>query len=136
MSFAELILILHVLGASIVIASAFYSVVLTIKQPISPEKLGHLRFIGRFGMGASIWQFFTGLYLAAHEWSEFKTSKLFWIKMALYVLEGILASTLIGRKMKQAASGQSKSLTVTMLTWAVMIVLIAAIGVLLVEDHR
>ncbi len=136
-----IVLILHVLGACVVVASAIFAVIITFRQPIKTDNITVFRFIGRFGLFASIWQFITGLILYVHEWHDFNAKPLFWVKIALYVLEGIMINSLITKRIKKAAMaspGQPlpviKGLSATVLVWALMIVAIASIGVLLVES--
>ncbi len=134
MSLHLIILILHVLGAGLVLGVVFLSVFLTLK-PLNPEKLGHLGFIGRFGMWGSIWQLLTGLILTANDWEELGEKPIFWVKMGLYVVEGTLASMVIDRQAKRAVGGQpAKGLGTTLLLQAVLIIGIIALGVLLVGD--
>lgn len=133
----ELILILHVLGAGLIIGIIFFSVILTFRPHLPPEKLSMLRWIGRFGMAASIWQLLTGIYLTSTEWSEFRDSRLFWVKMGLYVLEGIIAGLLIERRVKHASQENTgRGFGLTFLLWSVIILGIVIIGVLLVEGQR
>lgn len=130
-----LLLVLHILGAGLLIGVVFLSLFLSVKPTWTPEKLSHLKFVGQFGMWASIWLFVTGVILAASEWHEFQSNKLFWAKMALYVLEGTLASQLIGKKARLAASGQPSGLSLVLVLQTLLVVGIIALAVVMVEAN-
>lgn len=140
MSFHLLALILHVFGAGVVIGVVVLSVIAVIKPPMNAATMDKLHFAGRAGMAASAWQFFTGLMLVIPEWSEFRSNRLFWTKMTLYVVEGTLASMLLTRQSKQVweqtKEGQNvpgNKLRTTLWLHAALILAIAAVGVVLVS---
>lgn len=133
-------MILHVFGAGLVIGIVLLALYSVIKPPVTAQAMDRLHFVSRLGMWGSMWQFGTGLILAYQDWGEFRASKIFWTKMALYVIEGSLASMLLGRQSKrtweQTANGQTTSgspLRMTLAIHAVLILAIAALGVVLVS---
>ncbi len=141
MEWITIILILHVFGAAIVMAVAFFALILIFHQPIDQRRSGIYHFMARFGMAASIWQLLTGVVLYLHEPSTFNHRTLFWVKIGLYVIEGMMVSLFIDKRVKQAwnkANGQTLApiagLPMTVLAWAIVIFAIAAIGVVLVES--
>lgn len=143
MSFHLIIMILHVLGASVVVGVVVLALASVVKPPVTAQAMDRLHFVSRFGMGASIWQFLTGVILAYQDWGEFKGNGIFWTKMALYVIEGTLASTLLGRLSKRTAlqtvNGQTTSggpLRTTLAVHALLIVAIAVLGVVLVSGNE
>lgn len=140
MSFHLVILILHVFGAGLVIGVVLLSVFVVIRPPLTAQGADRLGFIGKFGMLASIWQFLTGFILASQDWGEFRGSRTFWVKMACYAAEGTIAALLIEKQAKrvkaQIAAGQapdSNRLRTPMVIQAVLILAIAALGVVLVS---
>lgn len=134
MTFHTLILILHVLGACVVFSVVFFSVVLTVKPGWSEQTMDRLHFIGSFGKWASLWQLATGLYLASSDWSELRSSTLFWTKIAIYVIEGTFAGMLIEKKLKAGTEQRPQGIKAIMLTHIVLITAIVAIGVMIVEQ--
>lgn len=132
MTFHSLVLILHVLGACLFVGMAMLCAILSFGT-WTPEKIGHLRFIGSFGMWASLWQLVTGILLATDHWDELRGSKLFWIKMTLYVLEGAIFSRLIGKQAAKVANGSGRGLSLALQLNALTLILIASIGVAIVE---
>lgn len=129
-----LLLIAHVLGASIVIGVVFFSLVIQFPLPLDPAKKAWLHFIGRFGMWASAWQFLTGLGLYWLEHDELNQRGLFWIKIGMYLLEGTLAGLVIEKKYKQIDDpAAGRSLRGLVVLQVALIVAIATIGVILVS---
>lgn len=140
MSFHLILLILHVLGAGVVIGIVVLALVAVIKPPVTAQAMDRLHFVSRFGMGASIWQFLTGLIMSIQDWDEFRGNRLFWTKIILYVVEGALASRLLARQSRQTyeqtLNGQTTKgnrLRTTLSVHAGLIVAIAVIGVVLVS---
>lgn len=134
MSFHIAILILHVLGAGLVLGVSFFCAVLMYRKEWTSEQLDRFVYIGKFGKWFSVWQFLTGIILASNEWSEFKESKIFWIKMGLYLVEGALAGVLIEKRAKSLQAGRAqKGFASGLLVQLFLILLIISLGVLLVE---
>lgn len=136
-----IVLILHVFGAAVVLGAGFFSLLSSWRQPFDAARLNVFRFVGRFGLMASIWQFLTGLILYWPEHQEFNHRPLFWIKIGLYLAEGAMVSMLIDRRVKQAeakAQGQVlppvTGLSTAVLVWTVILFTIAALGVVLVQS--
>lgn len=143
MSFHLILMILHVFGAGLIIGIVLLAVIAVFKPPVTAQAMDRLRFVSHFGKAASLWMLVTGLILAYQDWGEFKGSRVFWIKIVLYVVEGILASTLLGRQARQTATqttnGQTTSgspLRWTLVLHAILILAIAALGVILVSGGR
>ncbi len=143
MSLHLFVLILHVLGAGLLLGIVMLSVLAVIKPPMSSQALDRLAFVGRFGMWGSAWQFLTGAVLFLQERGEFIDSPLFWTKMGLYVVEGTLASQLLQRQARTTTIALANGQTVTAAglraaLWihASLIVAIAILGVWLVSGGR
>lgn len=140
MSTHLILLILHVLGAGVVIGVAVLAFAAVIRPPINQTTLDRMAFVGKFGMWGSIWQLLTGVGLMAQEWDELRGNTLLWTKIVLWAVEGFLASTVVSRQVKRIEGALAQNLappaaglTTTLLTNAVIILLIAAIGVFLVS---
>lgn len=134
-----IILALHVIGSGLMLGVVFLSFMIVIKKVIDPTKLSLLKNLYVFGTVGAIWQVITGLILYFQEPDEFKTSNIFWIKMGLFVLDGIIALAIIDRKIKSAASAKTKGDVDLMKTyiWNLVSLLIISsiitLGVFLVE---
>lgn len=97
-------MILHVLGAGVVIGIVVLALLSVFTAPISARDIDRLHFVSRFGRWASARQLVTGIILSAQDWAEFRSSRLFWTKMARYVIEGTLASRLLERQANGVAA--------------------------------
>lgn len=143
MSIHLIILILHVLGAGVVIGVVLLALASIIKPPLTREAIERMHFVSRFGMIASVWQFLTGIVLSWQDWDEFRSSKLFWTKITLYLIEGAVASLLIEKQAKTAAVQLQNGQPVTGAkiragAWIqfLAIIAIAVIGVILVSGSE
>lgn len=140
MSLHLFVLILHVLGAGLVLGIVILSVAAVIKPPVTAMALDRLEFIGRFGLWGSAWQFLTGVMLYLQERGEFDHNPIFWTKIGLYVVEGTIASQLLQRQARTTAAALASGQTVTadglrttLWTHAGLIIAIAVLGVWLVS---
>lgn len=100
--FHTIVLALHVIGASMMFGVVLFAFVVTFKKTLDPSKLSVLKNFYLFGTVGAIWQVATGVILYLQEGGEFAESKLFWTKIGLFVLDGIVAVLVIDRKVKQA----------------------------------
>lgn len=132
MTFSEFVLILHILGAGVLVGVVFFSLVLVLKP--SPDTT-LLKLIRPFGLYAAIWQLVTGVILAVPEWGKFGHSKIFWLKIGLFVVDGIIAERLINQKLRLAETGQTTP-NLKLWSWLSLLVIftIVALGVILVES--
>src|SRR3990172_11063797 len=96
-----LFLILHIVGAGVIIGVVVFSVLLNIKEGVSQERLKIFQMVRLTGTIAAGWLLATGLVLYFQEADELKGNILFWIKIGLFVLDGLIAVLLIDRKIKQ-----------------------------------
>ena len=133
MSFEQFVLLLHLLGAGVLIGVAVFSVVLSVNKPVDQSRLQSIaliRLFGTFSVGLLI---VTGIYLAWKHYGGWPTTPRFWIKMGLIVLDGILAQMIIKQKIDQALSGDEmsgKSLPLWTSVSALVILLIVTLGFL------
>ena len=121
-------LILHLIGAGVIIGVVVFSVLLNIKDGVSQERLKIFRMVRLTGTVAAGWLLATGLVLYFQEADELKGNILFWIKMGLFILDGLIAVLLIDRKIKQQPI---PNLTVWAIINAVIILAIVVLGKLL-----
>lgn len=139
MTFVQFILLLHILGAGVLIGVVFFSLALTIRQPLTPEKLKMLAFIGSFGKWAAGWQLLTGLGLLYYNWSDVKSLTILWVKLGLFVLVGLISTQVIKTKVQVALRDNDQTAAASLPLWAwVMVLIVVAmvtIGFSLVENH-
>lgn len=136
-------LILHMLGAGLTLGIVLLSLFAVIRPPVTTTAIEHLKFAGKFGMGASAWQFISGLMLVMPEWNEFRGNTLFWTKILIYTLDGFLASMLLAKQAKRAAQNVATGNATTgaglrNVAWvhALLIMAVAVIGVILVSGGQ
>lgn len=131
-------LVLHVLGATVIVGASFGSLIIFAKKEIPRERLLLLGEIWKIAGPAIGLQLITGIILAGLEWDSFSHNPLFWTKMALFVLSGVMGGKTLGEKMKKALASKSSTLTIEgskRLAWNSFIIYaaIVTIGVLLAE---
>jgi uncharacterized membrane protein len=138
MSLHTLILIIHVFGAGMIIGVVLISLATVLKKPFSIESLGFISYIHKLGTIAAAVMLVTGLYLFFSEPEKFAANPVFWIKIVLYVCDGVVSGMLLKRKIvrleKSKQSGSARGLTNIILVSVVIILLIASLGVILVES--
>ena len=132
------LLILHVIGAGTIIGVIMIALVLSFKKTIPTHLATSLPFIFMFGTIASIWQLLTGIGLYLGEPEEFKDSRVFWVKLIAYVISGVIASTVIKRKLKGLSTAtmpvqRNAGFTFWIVLFSLIILTIVACGVILVE---
>ncbi len=137
--FHLIILILHILGAALIIGTAFYSVVAVMKPNFSKTELGIILFLNRYTGALIGTQFVTGVILMATDWDALKSNPLPWVKLGLFLINGVVAKVLIESKVKELTSKDSiQQETVAKLKTGALIsllifVTIAILGIILVE---
>lgn len=145
MSVHQFVLLLHLLGAGVMIGIGFFSLYLVLRSPVEAFKIRALESIRGAGFGVASWQLITGLHLTIYggHWVELRTSWLFWLKMAVFVADGVLAEKVIRRELKRindlpqgaGLTGQAASqpLKLTLTISALFIALMVTIGFFLAE---
>ena len=134
------ILILHVLGAAFIVGAVLFSLILLLRKPFLKANLGLEKFIGTFATTVVGVQLLTGLYLYFSEPENFKNNKLFWIKMALFILSGIVSGGAMKMKMKKiamSANGETVDVSsATTLAWVTLLIVLAMaiLGVVIAEN--
>ncbi|MDP3993009.1 MAG: hypothetical protein Q8Q05_02250 [bacterium] len=109
MGLDQFVLLLHLLGAGVLIGVAVFSVVLSISKPVDQSRLQSIALIRRFGTYSVGLLIITGVYLAWQHYGGWPTIPRFWIKMGLIVLDGILAQVIIKQKINRAMNGDTAS---------------------------
>ena len=123
-----LFVILHIIGAGVIIGVVVFSVLLNIKEGVSEERLKIFQTVRLTGTIAAGWLFVTGLVLYFQEAEELKGNILFWIKMGLFVLDGMIAVLIIDRKVKKSPV---PNMTFWAITNAVVLFAIVVLGKLI-----
>lgn len=134
MSEHEFTVLLHILGAAVLVGVVFFSLTLSIEKPLTAERLRMIKYLRPFGMYAAIWQLITGVHLAQHDWDAFSRSPVFWSKIALFVIDGFLAERVIKRKLElleaKAAGQPVAEHDLALWTWisAIIVVTMVILG--------
>lgn len=122
----RLALLIHLLGAAVVLGIVFFSLALAMGKPLDEVRLKAIQIIRRFGIYAMGVTVLAGLYLAYGDWSELKGDKLFWIKLALIALDYFVAVRLINAKVEAALGGDpSAAKGLAVLAWGSLIAFVA-----------
>lgn len=132
------VLALHVIGAGLMLGVVFFAFLIVLKRNLDPSKLSILKNIYVFGTVAAIWQTVTGVILYLQEDGEFRDSKIFWVKIGLFLLDGIIAVGIVDRKIKMIESGSKgnvdlKNTYLWNLFSLLIIISIITLGVFLTE---
>jgi len=131
----------HVIGAGVLIGLVVISTLIVFIPDLSESMLKVLERVRWLGPAASAWQFITGAGLYWLERDELSDSTLFWTKLGLYALEGVIASMVIDGKIKrERAKGADvvaavKKMRAIYVVHALLIVSIAVLGVYLAKAH-
>lgn len=128
-----ILIALHIIGSGIMLGVVFTSLIIVFKKTLSQESIGILKRIRLFGTIGAVWQVITGLILFFQEKGEFIESTIFWVKMGLFVLDGVFAVLIIGSKIKKAeaqAKGQTLDVSGVPLWAMVSLVIILTIIIL------
>lgn len=128
--FHTIVLAFHILGAGIIIGGLLASLLILIKPKISPEFLSHLAILGKFISMAIGVQILSGIYLAAVEWDEFRSSPLLFLKIILLVVDGLFGGKVVFDRIK---AGDASKKHLIWFALAVFI-LITTLGVFLAES--
>lgn len=139
MTLHTFVLILHVLGATLVIGSVVFSLSLVSRRPFVEYSRQWLSFAWRMAEIAVGAQFLTGLYLFFSERSEFENNHLFWAKFSLYLLAGAVSGGMIKRRLKaMTADGDlqaaAQNIVIPLRLILLFVVAIVVIAVTMVEN--
>lgn len=95
-----LVMVLHSLGAMIIVGSSFVSIIMLGRRRIP---LANLQLMDRLWiiLGPIIGlQIITGLYLMLNEWDEFGHNYWLWFKLALLAADGLISGLAIRRQLQ------------------------------------
>lgn len=137
MSLHDFALLLHILGACVVVGVVFFSLVFSVSKPLDDVKLKAIALIRKYGVWAMGVVTITGIYMATSEWDEFGKSYLFWAKIALIVIDYFVAVRLINAKVAKALSGDSQATSgLSAISWtsALIFLIIVTLGFLLANS--
>lgn len=113
-----IVLILHVIGATLIIGVAFVTFIIELKRYTSKQILEMLELIWKINGLALGLQLLTGFYLAYSEWDEVGHSSYFWIKMALFFGVGSVVGIINKRRFEKLKKNQKETGRGT--TWALI----------------
>lgn len=135
-----LFLTLHIIGAGIFIGIVVFSLLLTVWKPFTKDRLRVILAIRSVGIYTAVLMLLSGIFLYLKSPDEFNTNLLFWIKMGLFVFDGLFAILYVDRKINNNLSTQdNKQLTSRPWTFLIIINLIAiftivTLGVILTSE--
>lgn len=133
-----LLLTLHVIGAGVLIGIIAIAIALSFTKEISLERAKIYQLFGKIGFIAGMVLLVTGVGLYLQEPDEFRNSTLFWVKIGLFIVDGIIATQIVDRKVRDAVAQRNGQLIiqnkVARWFWANLVILITiiTIGVFLV----
>lgn len=139
MTLHTILLVLHVLGASLVLGSVVFALFFLLRRPfldVSRQWMVFAWYVAEVAIGA---QLVTGLYLFLSERSEFENNHLFWTKLTLYILAGAISGGYIKRQLQHLDAAneeqptQPKGLIIPMWLVVAMVVGIITVAVTMVE---
>lgn len=129
------ILVLHVLGATIIIGIAFVTFIIELKKFNSSQILNLTELIWKIAGPTLGVQLLTGLYLASSEWDSIGKSLLFWIKMFLFFVVGSIVGIVNKRRFERMKKNPDQGHSIS---WALIGLLaflaVATLGVLIAES--
>jgi uncharacterized membrane protein len=136
-----IILIAHVLGATIIVGGVFASLLILIKEKIAKDNLKFVSHLWRILAPAIGLQLVTGLLLAANEWNEYGKNPYFWAKIILLVVDGFYGGKVLGERINMELSKDKKTYVIPgakRIIWFsfLLFALIATLGVILAESHK
>ncbi len=130
------VLILHVIGASILLGTSIVSIVIVFTKTLTKDLLQFIKLVKALVPAAAIAQLITGMYLFMAERKEYEGLWQFSLKLALYFASGILGSIILQKKIRTYADGyapHAKMIKLLMAIDLVILLAISTIGVWLVE---
>lgn len=130
------ILILHVLGASILLGTSITAMYVVFVKTLTKDIMKFITLIKSLVPTAAIAQLITGMMLFMADKKEFESAWQFSLKLVLYIASGVLGGVILKKKSLTYTEGNSEH--AADLKWLVSIDLllllaISGIGVWLVE---
>lgn len=134
-----LFLTLHVIGAGILVGVVIFSLVIAFKKDFDPTRLAIFKDVRKWGTAGALLLFLTGISMYLSDPEEFNKNPLFWIKMGLVLLDGVVAVLIIDRRVKKiqlakkAKSIEMEGLTLWGMVSLIIVVAIIYLGVGLIK---
>ncbi len=130
----------HVIGAGIIIGIVFLSLAIALKPNLQVEDIKWLQYIRSFGMAGALLLLITGVYLAVEHWEHVGKNPLFWAKMTLFVVDGIIAERVIAVKMKRILAGTAIDTSIqkdlSLWSWVSALVVFLIVTIALFLGHN
>ncbi len=130
------ILILHVVGASVLLGTSITAIYIVFVKTLTKDMMKFISMVKSLVPAAAIAQLITGMMLFMAERKEFEGLWQFSLKLTLYVISGVLGGVILKKKMLTYREGNADH--VTALKWlmivdVVLLLVISGLGVWIVE---
>lgn len=131
-----LILIVHVLGATIIVGVAFSALYIELRKPVVAENIKLIGGLFKTIQVVYLTQLLSGFYLGWSEWETVGKSPLFWLKFILFLAVALGARVITGRERKRAMAEKREFKPPIAWGWVsfLTVALIAIFGVILTES--
>ena len=134
----NLLLVLHIIGAGVMIGMITVALVISFSKTEIVGRWKLFGFFGKLGMIAAIWQLATGVGLYLLEPEQFKNNPLFWVKIGLFMLDGIIATQIVDRRVMLITAKNEEKTPARVLSGAflanfLILTLIITIGVFIAD---
>ncbi len=132
------ILVLHIIGAGIIIGGIILSIFLLSTKKVTNTIISTITSFGEIMKYAAIAQLVTGSILYMNEPDKFRGNKFLWAKLLLYVVSGILGGAIIQKQMKRLEKEENpdaRRVQKLFYVHLVVILFIVTIGVFLAESE-
>lgn len=130
------ILVLHVIGASVLLGTSITAVYFVFVHTLTKDMMKFITMVRSLVPTAAIAQLITGMLLFMGERKEFEGLWQFSLKLALYVLSGVLGGIILKRKSityREGNEGHTTALKWLMVLDVVLLLGISGLGVWIVE---
>lgn len=119
----------HVLGAGFSLAVVVFAAIFLIHRPLSKERLDIIRTLIKVGAGGIVWLIITGAGLFTERPQDSSSTVLFWVKVGLLIVDVVLISVLLNRKVKSLETTESGKVVklATLLAWTVFNIIVIII---------
>lgn len=107
-----LVLILHIIGAGVFVGGITVAAYVTFRSPLDSARIQVLRSLQIIIPFATYTQLVSGTYLLLTNLDHFFYNELFWLKMALYAADGLLATFILKERVDKdlgQAEGEIKN---------------------------
>lgn len=133
-------LALHVVSAGVLIGIIVIAIAFSFVKEVSLERAKIYQLFGKIGFIAAMLVLVSGVGLYLQEPEKFNGSTIFWVKIALFLIDGAIATQIVDRKLRDAVAQKNGQLIVQNKVarwfWINLIILITiiTIGIFLVEN--